>query len=464
MLFGPPSLTTLLFLTFPARLVSPRCLVYDAMIELFRETACGQLIRLVTRNKLLQYPEERDPSIVERYLHKEKSANIAKYGQVEEPKPDDNDDEKDKDDNDDNSDDKSGSETEVGDESSSTRNVRRQESHYNHASGQKIDPEKGRDVDIIDWDGPDDPENPMNWSQNKKFFVTFEICLLTFAIYIGSAIYTSGLTGIMMEFGVSQTVAILGLTLFVVGYGYVPALRQSKQCRWLTTLLVLGQCCGVPCLKFHKSAAIPSMSQPVRQSRFPHINRADRELALVFVMLQLPIGYAYNIGMVLAFRFITGFVGSPCLATGGASLGDMYSPRKRAYAISIWGLAAICGPVLGPLVGGFAVENETWQWAIWELTWLSGFATVFIFFFLPETSSANILYRKTRRLRKLTGNDKLRCEPELMSEQMTGKDIVMMTLVRPFTLSFREPMVLLLNLYSTLLPSGPTLYLLTPDP
>lgn len=188
------------------------------MIELFRETACGQLIRLVTRNKFLQYPEERDPSIVERYLHKGKSANIAKFGQVEEPKSDD-DDEKDKDDN---SDAKSGSETEKGDDdsqSSPDRNVQRQESHYNHASGQKIDPEKGRDVDIIDWDGPDDPENPMNWSRNKKFFVTFEICLLTFSIYIGSAIYTSGLTGVMMQFGVSQTVAILGLTLFVIGYG-----------------------------------------------------------------------------------------------------------------------------------------------------------------------------------------------------------------------------------------------------
>lgn len=264
MFLGPPSPTNLTRSTSPASLAPLPS--YDTMIELFRETACGQLIRLVTRNKVLQYPEEKDPSIVERYLHKEKSANVAKYGQVEEPKPDDDDEEKDQDDNDDNSDGKSGSETEIGDESPSNRNVQRQESHYNHASGQKIDPEKGRDVDIIDWDGPDDPENPMNWSQNKKFFVTFEICLLTFSIYIGSAIYTSGLTGIMMQFGVSQTVAILGLTLFVVGYGYVPALRQFKRYRWLTQFLVSDQCCGVPCLKFLKSAATPSTSQPVRQS------------------------------------------------------------------------------------------------------------------------------------------------------------------------------------------------------
>jgi DHA1 family multidrug resistance protein-like MFS transporter len=82
--------------------------------------------------------------------------------------------------------------------------------------------------------------------------------------------------------------------------------------------------------------------------------------------------------------------------------------------------------------------------------WLSGFALILCFFFLPETSSANILYRRTRRLRKITGNDKLICEPELQGEQMTGKDIVMMVLIRPVTLNFTEPMVFLLNLYIAL--------------
>ena len=72
---------------------------------------------------------------------------------------------------------------------------------------------------------------------------------------------------------------------------------------------------------------------------------------------------------------------------------------------------------------------------------------IILIFFLPETSSANILYRRARRLRVLTGNEKLTCEPELQAEQMTGKEIAMIALVRPFTLNFTEPMVFLLNLY-----------------
>ena len=49
--------------------------------------------------------------------------------------------------------------------------------------------------------------------------MSFLICFLTFAIYIGSAIYTAGEAGVAQQFGVSSTVATLGLTLFVFGYG-----------------------------------------------------------------------------------------------------------------------------------------------------------------------------------------------------------------------------------------------------
>ncbi|TQS33095.1 hypothetical protein Golomagni_06572, partial [Golovinomyces magnicellulatus] len=113
----------------------------------------------------------------------------------------------------------------------------------------------------------------------------------------------------------------------------------------------------------------------------------------------------------------------------------------------------------GPLVGGFAAQlgplkggfTAPWTWPIWELMWLSAFCLVFLFFLFPETSANNILLRRTRRLRKLTGNQRLTCEPELMAENMTARDIVLMSLVRPFTLNFTEPMVFMLNLYIALI-------------
>jgi MFS transporter, DHA1 family, multidrug resistance protein len=228
----------------------------------------------------------------------------------------------------------------------------------------------------------------------------------------------------MQTFGVGQVPATLGLCLFVAGYGLGPMLWSPM-------------------------------------SEIPQIGRNPIYIGtlVIFVALQVPTARADNFGMLLAFRFLTGFFGSPVLATGGASLADIWSPVKRAYAMSIWGIAAICGPVLGPLVGGFAVQlapvkggfTASWTWPIWELMWLSGFCLVFLFFLFPETSANNILVRRTKRLRKSTGDPELTCKPELMSAQMTPKDIALMTLVRPFTLNFTEPMVFLLNLYIALI-------------
>lgn len=149
----------------------------------------------------------------------------------------------------------------------------------------------------------------------KKCFVTFLICLLTFSVYTGSAIYTAGLPGVQEQFGVSQVVAVLGLTLFVFGYG-------------------LG----------------PMFLAPFAET--PSIGRSPVYILTLaaFVFLNFGVIYATNIGMLLAFRFLTGFFGSPVLATGGASMADMWSEKKRAYAIGVWGIFAVLGPSMGPLI------------------------------------------------------------------------------------------------------------------
>lgn len=107
---------------------------------------------------------------------------------------------------------------------------------------------------------------------------------------------------------------------------------------------------------------------------------------------------------------------------------------------------------MGPLVGGFAAQYRGWQWTIWELIWLSGFCLVWLFFTFPETSAANILYRRTARLRKLQSENgqKIKCQPEIEAEKMTPSEGLKMTFVKPFTLMLGEPIVFALNLYIAL--------------
>ncbi len=78
--------------------------------------------------------------------------------------------------------------------------------------------------------------------------------------------------------------------------------------------------------------------------------------------MQVPTIFVNNFGGFLVLRFIAGFVGSPPLATGGASITDMYGPKTRPYAMGIWGLAASSGPALGPVISSFAIAGENWRW------------------------------------------------------------------------------------------------------
>lgn len=193
------------------------------------------------------------------------------------------------------------------------------------------------------------------------------------------------------------------------------------------------------------------MSQaPLSEMPFFGRNPIFISTLLTFTLPQFGVIFAKNFGMLLAFRFLSGFVGSPVLATGGAAIADMYDPKKQAYGIGVWGIAAICGPVFGPLVGGFVVEHEDWRWPIWQLMWLSGFCLVFLILFLPETSSSNIIYRRTVRYRQLTGFSHLKCQPEIAIEGLTTQARIQMLLIRPFTIGFTEPIVFLLNLYLAL--------------
>lgn len=171
---------------------------------------------------------------------------------------------------------------------------------------------------------------------------------------------------------------------------------------------------------------------------------------LAFVLLQLPTGFAVDMPMFLVFRLVTGFFGSPCLATGGATLTDTIDPARVAYAITIWGSFGICGPVFGPIIGGFVAPAKGWRWTIWVFTWLCAFVVIMLFFLLPETSAPHILYKRAQRLRKATGDQRFRSKSEIEATTQTRRDQLML-LGMACKLTFTEPIVFFMDLYTALL-------------
>lgn len=64
-----------------------------------------------------------------------------------------------------------------------------------------------------------DPENPKNWSKAFKWWCTMCVAVTCFVVAFNSAVVTADITGVAEEFGCSEEVALLSITLFVVGFG-----------------------------------------------------------------------------------------------------------------------------------------------------------------------------------------------------------------------------------------------------
>ena len=56
-----------------------------------------------------------------------------------------------------------------------------------------------------------------NFSRGKKLFISFQICLMTFSVYLGASLITSSETGLQDEFGISRTLSVLSLSLYILG-------------------------------------------------------------------------------------------------------------------------------------------------------------------------------------------------------------------------------------------------------
>jgi hypothetical protein len=72
--------------------------------------------------------------------------------------------------------------------------------------------------ELITWK-INDPENPKNWSKAYKWWCTMTVAMTCFVVALNSAVITADIKGPAEEFGVSEEVALLSITLFVMGFG-----------------------------------------------------------------------------------------------------------------------------------------------------------------------------------------------------------------------------------------------------
>ncbi|KAG8680413.1 hypothetical protein FRC11_002525, partial [Ceratobasidium sp. 423] len=275
-------------------------------------------------------------------------------------------------------------------------------------SPKQIKDEKG-DAFLVQWDGPDDPANPKNWSRPYRWYLTVlgGVAVLN-ATFASSA--PSGIEGqLIKDFNLSTIVAILTISLFVVGY-----------------------CVG------------PLLWGPLSE------NYGRRPIFLlgfvVYTGFQIGGALAPNLASVLVFRFLGGTFAACPLTNSGAVIADIWDADTRGKALALFTLAPFAGPALGPTVAGYmSVAGVSWRWLFGVLAIFAGVCTIVLALTLPETYAPIILKKKAEKLRKTTGDDRYYSAIERQNLHWAKR--LENILGRPFIMFFQEPMLFAVTLY-----------------
>ncbi|EAU30375.1 hypothetical protein ATEG_09238 [Aspergillus terreus NIH2624] len=258
----------------------------------------------------------------------------------------------------------------------------------------------------------DDPENPKNWSKAMKWYCTMVVAFTCFVVAFASSVITADIEGPSKTFGVSREVSLLAVTVFVVGFGVGPM-------------------------------AFAPLSEIVGRRL---IYGSTLLLAVVFV---IPCAVSKNIGTLIVCRAIDGIAFSAPMTLVGGTLADLWKNEERGVPMAAFSASPFLGPAIGPLAGGFLADATNWRWLYWLQLILAFVAWVLITFTVPETYAPTILKRRAAKLRKTQNDDKYVTEIELDARPMAER--LRIFLFRPFQLLFREPIVLFISLYMSIL-------------
>ncbi|KII94713.1 hypothetical protein PLICRDRAFT_47737 [Plicaturopsis crispa FD-325 SS-3] len=268
----------------------------------------------------------------------------------------------------------------------------------------------------------DPHEDPLNKSRFRKWVIVVVISSASLCVTCCSSIAGFTEAGMASEFHVSKEATILGISLFVEGLGWGPLL-------------------------------VAPLSEMYGRNIVYRVSYA------ILFALTWPIVFAPNLPVYLVFRFLTGFSGSAFLSVAGGSVSDLFTNDTVGNPMAVYTMSPFIGPVLGPLLGGYATlslapfllidTNLNWRWTYRVLICWIFAEMIALFLLVPETYHPVLLKFKAQRLRKTTGNPNYRAPLENRDRHI-AQDILV-SCYRPFQLMYYDRMALLLNMWNALL-------------
>ncbi|KAJ5908201.1 Major facilitator superfamily domain general substrate transporter [Penicillium taxi] len=280
------------------------------------------------------------------------------------------------------------------------------------------------DVELVTWDGPDDPENPFNWSLRQKWAITGLAILATFITIFNGTIITVAHDATNAAFHVSDA-------------GF-------PNSYWPVTSWSMGGA-------FSSLFLLPLMEDFGVRGVF-------LSTWAVFILFVIPQAVAQNFATMIVTRFFAGGCCSILSNTAATVIGNIWqTDRERNSTVRLYIAAYMAGSSIGPVIGAPIFQFLSWRWiGYMQLIWYGAFFPIYIFWF-KECREIAILGKRAKALRQ-----KGRCaytQHELDREGTSMLQIVVRSASRPMVMFFTEGVLFILALWSAF--TVGTLYLFT---
>ncbi|CAO2653413.1 Nn.00g028240.m01.CDS01 [Neocucurbitaria sp. VM-36] len=259
----------------------------------------------------------------------------------------------------------------------------------------------------LDWDGPDDPINPHNWSLARKWFQTYTISGIAFVGTFASSVFTPGIEPAATELNSTTLIATLAFSIYQLG-------------------LAFGGPFAAPLSETFGRRPVIFISLPI------------------FALFILGTGFAPNMAALVILRFFAGFFAAPSLSMGSGTLSDIWQPEQRSGPMSLYVATPFLGPAIGPLLGAAVTQARDWRWTSWLILFFTVILVIVPAPFYVESYKPVLLRRRAKK-RNLP-------LPRLPTEGMAWPRVIKTyatkTLTRPMHMLLTEPIVATFNAYS----------------
>jgi DHA2 family multidrug resistance protein len=110
---------------------------------------------------------------------------------------------------------------------------------------------------------------------------------------------------------------------------------------------------------------------------------------LGFTIASMLCGAAQSLAQIVVFRLLQGMFSAALVPLSQATLLDIYPPERRGFAMAIWGMGVMIGPIMGPTLGGYLTDHWNWRWVFYINLPFGLLAACGLLLFLPNMRETN---------------------------------------------------------------------------